>query len=313
MSSGSDVSYIVKFSAEPSLPLSASSLGRATGRDRQEMLRILKTLAQRSQYTVRTLMKGRATKMTTLWAVNALSATSSPDLVTVIAADPNVKSIDLDTLVHAPVPTLAQESAAEWNLNVTGATSLWEQNITGEGVVLANMDTGVDMVHPDIRRRWRRGINSWYDPNGEHSSPYDSDGHGTQTMGIMVGGNASGSAIGMAPDAKWIAVKIFNDAGVASISTIHQAFQWLLDPDNDINTDDAPDVINGSWGFSDLMGQCFGEFEQDIALLRLAGINISLAAGNQGPGAESSISPANNTSGYAVGAVDDSLNVASFS
>src|SRR5689334_24485061 len=45
---------------------------------------------------------------------------------------------------------------------------------------------------------------SWFDPYGEHTSPFDADGHGTHTTGTAVGGDASGESIGVAPGAKWI-------------------------------------------------------------------------------------------------------------
>lgn len=312
MNTGADVSYIVKFREKAVLP-TYSNLRNVTGRERREILRELRLQAYNSQQSVREILKNRVKKMTSLWSVNALSATSSPEVIDEIAVDPEVESITLDATLTAPISTLAVESPAEWNLDVTGAPVLWDMGIAGSGIVVANMDTGVDMIHPDLRRRWRRGSNSWFDPNGEHSSPYDSAGHGTQTMGIMVGGDSSGNSIGMAPDSKWIAVKIFNDAGVATISSIHQGFQWLLDPDEDINTDDAPNVVNGSWGFTELLGQCFTEFDADLALLRAAGISVAFASGNQGPNSNTSVSPANNPSGYAVGAVDSSLNVSSIS
>ena len=118
------------------------------------------------------------------------------------------------------------------------------------------MDTGVDYLHPDLAQRWRGGPNSWYDPNGEHATPYDHTGHGTQVMGIMVGGDAGGASIGVAPGARWISVKIFNDAGYSSISIIHEGFQWLMDPDGNPDTNDAPDVINNSWGYPNDAGIC---------------------------------------------------------
>ena len=79
-------------------------------------------------------------------------------------------------------------------------------------------------------------------------------------MGVMVGGASGGSAIGVAPEARWIAVKIFDDAGKAPLSAIHQGFQWLLDPDGDPDTDDAPDVVNNSWGFVENLNECIEEF-----------------------------------------------------
>jgi len=131
-------------------------------------------------------------------------------------------------------------------------------------------------------------------------------------MGIMVGSDAGGTAIGVAPDARWIAVKIFNDAGVAQISAIHGGFQWLLDPDGVPGTDDAPDVVNASWGLGN-PGTCDPEFQQDMLMLKTAGIVVVQAAGNDGPNASTSVSPANNPAGFAVGAVDGASAVAGFS
>ncbi len=201
-----------------------------------------------------------------------------------------------------------------WNLNAIRAPELWSQGIIGQGVVVANMDTGVDVQHPDLAARWRGGANSWYDPYGEHPlTPYDENGHGTQSMGVMVGGDATGTTLGVAPGAKWIAVKVFNDAGNASNSVVHLGFQWLLDPDGDPLTDDAPGVVNNSWSFQQWPGQCITEFLPDIQVLRAAGIAVVFAAGNTGPAPNSNVSPGNNTEGYSVGAVDSGLSIANFS
>ena len=163
------------------------------------------------------------------------------------------------------------------------------------------MDTGVDASHPDLSGRYRGGTNSWYDPYGQHSSPTDINGHGTWTMGVMVGGGAGGSAVGMAPDARWIAVKIFNDRGQASVSAIHQGFQWLLDPDGNPATADAPQVVNNSWGMSS--PGCDLTFQPDVQALAAAGILPVFAAGNFGPGVGTGVSPANYPESLAVGAL----------
>jgi bacillopeptidase F len=132
-------------------------------------------------------------------------------------------------------------------------------------------------------------------------------------MGLLVGGSAGGSAIGVAPDAQWIAVKLYNDAGLSTLSTIHQGFQWLLDPDGDPATDDAPDLVNNSWGFSDRVNECFTDFEPDIAALRAADILVLFSAGNLGPASLTSISPPNNDGPLAVGALNPDLSIADFS
>jgi bacillopeptidase F len=180
-------------------------------------------------------------------------------------------------------------------------------------VVVATLDSGVDVNHPDLRDRWRGGVNSWFDPNGEHLEPFDQDGHGTQTMGILVGGDASGEAIGVAPDARWIAAKIYNDLGIATLSGIHEAFQWLLDPDGDSLTDDAPSLVVCPWGVDVALDRCEPEFHPDIQALKTAGIAVVFAAGNDGPGIGTSSPPANAPGSLAAGAVDSSATVATFS
>ena len=122
-------------------------------------------------------------------------------------------------------------------------------------------------------------------------------------MGVMVGGSTSGTAIGVAPAAKWIAARIFDDSGRSSATAVHRAYQWLLDPDGDPTTDDAPDVVNNSWTFTS--SGCHLEFEQDLQALRAAGILPIFAAGNSGPGTGTSLSPGNNPSAFAVGATDN--------
>jgi PKD repeat protein len=187
------------------------------------------------------------------------------------------------------------------------------------------MDSGVDLNHLDLKDRWRGGTNSWFDPNGQHDLPADisragmnSSGHGTGVMGIIVGGSAGGTSIGAAPGAKWIAVKIFNDEGIADFAGIHEGYQWLLDPDGNPDTDDAPDIINNSWGLIGVLDQCAGEsgydeFHADIQVLKDAGIAVLFSAGNDGPGPATSISPANDAESFSVGAVDEFDLVTSFS
>lgn len=278
------------------------------------LVRALKAQAAATQGPVRTyLMNQGASQFRELWVINGLAVTARASVVRRLAAFPGVDRIGLDSVLKAPVTTSGTPAPPEWNLDAVRATELWSQGYTGSGIVVANMDTGVDPLHPDLAAKWRGGDNSWYDPHGEHATPYDRTGHGTQTMGIMVGGTAGGTAIGMAPDARWIAVKLYDDAGFASYSDIHLAFQWLLDPDGDLGTVDAPDVVNASWGLVGTAGQCISEFAADIEVMKAAGIAIAFAAGNDGPSPLTSLSPANNSQVLSAGAVDASLAVAGFS
>jgi serine protease AprX len=282
---------------------------------RTSIITALKTKADETQLDLKTFLKdNKATKAKPYWIVNSIAATVRADIIPELARRPEVAEVRLDFVILLADPIPATAAAPEWNLELISVPELWNLGFTGQGIVVANMDTGVDVNHNDLIGRWRGGNNSWLDPNLEHvAGPFDDHGHGTQTMGILVGGDATGTAIGVAPDAQWIAVKIFNDAGEASVDSIRAGFQWLLDPDSDSNTDDAPDIVNNSWGYRSLVDICYLEFQQEIQTLKASEIAVIFSAGNEGPGLATSISPANNPESFAVGAVDQYQSIASLS
>jgi subtilisin family serine protease len=261
----------------------------------------------------------RVAQVTPLWIQNEVAVRATPDMIAELAARADVREIRPELSIAAPAPTgpkapakatakakaTAATAAPEPNLTQVNAPALWNLGVRGQGVVVAGLDTGVDVTHPDLAGRWRGGANSWFDPNGEHpSTPVDVSGHGTQTMSVIVGGDAGGSSIGMAPAATWIAAKIFNDRGSATTTGVHRSFQWLLDPDGNPATPDAPQVVSDSWTMS--TAACSLEFQPDLAGLRAAGIVPVFAAGNSGPQPGTVLSPANLPEALAVGGVDGS-------
>ncbi|MDJ0323686.1 S8 family serine peptidase [Cryobacterium sp. PH31-AA6] len=266
----------------------------------------LTATANASQAPIRALLRVRATqgrvaRITPFWVINGMSVTATADVIQELAARADVASITPDQVAVVPAVTVPEANIAQ-----VSAPALWDLGFSGQGVVVASLDSGVDGSHPDLAGRWRGGTNSWYDPYGEHPlTPTDLSGHGTGTTGVIVGGDAGGTSIGMAPGAKWIAAKIFNDRGTATATAIHQAFQWALDPDHDPNTPDAPQIVNGSWSIGAGPG-CDLSFQLDLQALRAAGILPVFAAGNYGSGGATSVSPANYPEALAVGAVNGS-------
>jgi bacillopeptidase F len=279
--------------------------------------RIVKTLREKADVTqkpVREFLESRGVRKTEkLWLINAMAVTASAEVIQELAGRPDVEEIAIDHIFPAFEVNYSPSAVAEWNIDAIHAGQMWRRGYYGQQVVVANMDTGVDYKHPDLKRTWRGGKNSWYDPYGEHSLPFDSpaSGHGTMTMGVMVGGNSSGTSIGVAPGAKWIAVKIFNDNGFATDSAVHKGFQWLMDPDKDPDTDDAPDVVNNSWGSES--PECSQIFQRDINRMRAAGIAVVFSAGNKGPGASSCSDPADNPRAFSAGSTTQSNLISSFS
>ena len=320
-----EVAVIVTLSDRVSLPSYAP--GGAGARDASPNL--VGALRDKAQATQGAVLEGAASlgghDLVSLWAINAVALKLPSRGISALAQLPGVASVRLDAVIQAPAPApggaalkakrgrTALAGAPEWNISMLGAPDLWAAGISGTGVVVASLDSGVDVQHPDLASRWRGGTNSWFDPNGEHSTPSDLTGHGTQVMGLIVGGDAGGTSIGMAPGAKWIAAKIFNDAGDATLSGIHQAFQWVLDPDGSPATVDSPNVVNNSWGLQSTVGSCSTEFADDVAILRAAGVAVVFSAGNDGAAANTNGSPANDAGSLSVGAIDSARNVAAFS
>ncbi|WP_100449011.1 S8 family serine peptidase [Glycomyces xiaoerkulensis] len=214
----------------------------------------------------------------------------------------------------------AQQDDPLWNLEQVGAPEAWDEGVDGEGIVVASIDSGVQYDHPALVDRYR-GNNgdgtfthdyNFFDAAGECGrDPCDLFGHGTHTMGTMVGDDGDGNRIGVAPGATWIAAS----AGQAPTSeTFLAAGEWIAAPTDrrGLNPDPAmaPHVVNNSWG-----GPAEDPFFADIVdLWHAAGIIPVFAAGNAGDqGCETVGSPGDYGDVITVGATDIDGNIAPFS
>lgn len=223
-------------------------------------------------------------------------------------------------------PALAgQLSGSSFEVMSLNAPALWAQGITGAGSVVASFDTGVDGAHPALKDRYHGNVigqtAGFFAPASPDSLPFDQIGHGTHTMGIMVGSNDV-DTFGVAPGASWISAAVVDQGGSlnGTIADILAAFQWTLNPDGDTSTsNDVPDVILNSWGIpTGLLGHCDNTFWQAIDNVEEAGIVTIFAAGNEGPAPYTVRSPANRITtplnAFSVGAINqNTLTIADFS
>lgn len=280
-------------------------------RDRAEHVQsLLRGHAETRQRGTRELLarlsaSGRASHVRAWWISDGMSFTGTADAVRAVAGRADIASVRLDEAAITPAMVPAREpTLAAANVAAIGAPTLWSRGITGAGVVVADLDTGVDGTQPDLAGSWRGGTGGWFDPYGQHATPTDVNGHGTWTTSVMVGRDGSGHSVGVAPDARWIAARVFDDSGRATLSGVHAALQWALNPSGDPAAPDPPQVLNASW--SSATTACSTEFEPDLAALRAAGIVSVFAAGNSGPALNSGTSPATLPEALAVGSVDSS-------
>src|SRR5690606_21045472 len=164
------------------------------------------------------------------------------------------------TVVENAAAPKSQLANVEWNVERVNAPQVWDMGIDGSGTVVASIDTGVQWDHPALKDKYR-GYNavtgevnhdySWFDATAGRTTPYDDHGHGTHVTGTMVGSEPNGNnQVGVAPGAKWIAVKAFTANGGTDRDLLAAA-QWILAPtdaNGNARVDLAPDVVNNSWG-----------------------------------------------------------------
>jgi subtilisin family serine protease len=286
---------------------------------RVAVITALQTLASQTQggvvgFLASRQASGETSRIRALWIVNAVAVRATERVIRALVAHPDVWEVRPDRPIPPPTPIPSSgvplDTVGTWSIAKIGAPAAWGRGYTGEGVVVGSFDTGVDIGHPDLASRYRGNHSiSWFDPYGEHATPHDHNGHGTHTTGTMVGGAAGGTAIGVAPDARWIAAKAWDDAGDSTTSAFHAIFEWFLAPGGD--PANAPDVVNNSWAFVD--PGCDNEFTPDIQAWRAAGIFPAFAAGNSGDEAGSARSPAAGAEAFAVGATKSDDTIAPFS
>lgn len=253
------------------------------------------------------------------WIFNGLAVTGDREALLKLAARDDVLSIRPDRWLQWIPPDQALPSSVssptgvDWGISQIRADQVWSAlEIDGTGVVVATMDTGVDWQHPWLQpayRGWHGGTaihtGNWFDATGGGALyPVDSMGHGTHVTGLLAGQEG----VGVAPGARWIAVRAFNNRGYALDSWLHGGFQWLLAPEGDPAL--APDIVSSSWS-SPVGGNT--EFLPDVQALVAAGILPLFAAGNSGPRAGSIGAPASYLESLAAGASDPDDEVAYFS
>ncbi|MEO0192418.1 MAG: S8 family serine peptidase [candidate division WOR-3 bacterium] len=276
----------------------------------------LKDFCSKSQAPVISFAEGIGVqKIQSYWVFNGFYAEATPEQIRSLAERPEIEYIIEDFVITLPkdeVITPADGSkAVAWGVDTIQADRVWtELGFTGAGIVVANMDTGVDVSHPAFGGRWRSD-NGWYDAVNGQPNPYDDHGHGTHTMGTICGGDGPGpfaQDIGVAPGATFIATKCFNSSGSGQNSWIHNSFQWIA---NLASSGKEPDLVSNSWGSTSTTSL---EYWNDVQTWRSLDIHPIFSIGNNGYGNPGTAgTPGNFPLVIGVGATNSSDILADFS
>ncbi|PRS40835.1 peptidase S8 [Bacillus sp. NMCC4] len=301
---------------------------RATSEETQQALL---TYLQKEQ------KKKQVKEIHSYYIVNGLAVTGTKEVMEKVASFPEVDQVlpNETRQIHRPVDLKTSKKkkqmkavdGVEWNISQVHAPEAWALGYDGTGTVVASIDTGVEWDHPALKEKYR-GFDpahpndpshefNWYDATTGSEAPYDDLEHGTHVTGTMVGSEPDGkNQIGVAPGAKWIAVKAFSEDG-GSDADLLDAGEWILAPkdeDGNPHPEKAPDVVNNSWGG----GPGLDDWYKDVVnAWRAADIFPEFSAGNTdlfNPGGEGSIAnPANYQEAFATGATDQDNKLGSFS
>ena len=341
-----DVLLIFPEQATPLLaPLSATGNYRL---HRRALVSALRARADSEQSATRAWLDARGITHRDFWIANVIQARIPASTLTALATRTDIARIEPNPLVANVFPQPGPESQMQaqaatgiaWGVSQIHATQVWAAGDTGQGVVIGGEDTGYQWNHPALQAHYR-GWNgasanhnyNWHDaihdstdgnPCGNNSSAPCDDvstnqpGHGTHTMGTMVGDDGAGNQIGVAPGAKWIGCRNM-DEGNGTPARYIECMQWMLAPTdlngNNSNPDLAPDIVSNSWYCPPSEGCTTGtELQQAVNNLVAGGIFYAAAAGNAGSGCSTVAGqPAIYDASFVVGATNDTDALASFS
>ena len=284
------------------------------------------------------------------YVVNAIWVKGRADDVMALAMRKDVARIEGNPVVHGipefaakdiPAPVVLQPQAdkvetIEPGITYTHAPSVWAEGFFGQGIVVAGADTGIRWTHNALKPHYRGWNGStadhdynWHDsihdsvgnPCGNDSpEPCDDAGHGTHTVGTVLGDDNAGNQIGMAPQAQFIGCRNM-DQGNGTPARYLECFEFFLAPypvgGNTTQGDPskAPDITSNSWACPSSEGCSSGTLQAGVEAQRAAGIEMVCAAENSGPSCSTVIDPpAIYDASYTIGALNTGTDtIASFS
>jgi serine protease AprX len=307
---------------------------------------VLWNKSQTTQRSILRWLREHGVEHRSFYIVNAILVKGTREIAQTLAARPDVGRIEGNPHIQndIPQPASAVETSSqpkapaviEPGIAYTHAPDVWALGFAGQGITVAGADTGQRWTHNALKPHYRGwdGQNAnhdynWHDsihdgvgnPCGNDSpEPCDDNGHGTHTIGTVVGDDGSGNQIGMAPGAKWIGCRNM-DQGNGTPARYIECMEFFLAPypvNGNPNEGDplkAPDVTSNSWVCPPSEGCSANTLQAAVEAQAAAGIMMVAGAGNDGPDCSTVFyPPALYEASYTVGALNTGTDtIASFS
>ncbi len=220
--------------------------------------------------------------------INSFSTDVNEKSLKQLLATKKVKKIWYDS----EVKTLLQKASP-----TVAAPPLWETGLTGKGITVAVLDTGIH-EHADLNGR----IAAFKDFIGGRGEAYDDNGHGTHVAGCAASGcRENGGYKGPAPEAELVGIKVLSKTGAGSLSTIIEAVQWCIEHKEQFGIR----IMNLSLGSEAYQSYRDDPLCQAVEKAWNSGIVVCAAAGNSGPERGTISSPGIDPLIITVGASND--------
>lgn len=244
------------------------------------------------------------------WLVNAQRVSLNYAELRTLAASGRVRSIHGDigriAITKRP-PRPKARSVHPWGQAQIGTLGAHAQGVTGAGVRVGVIDSGIEPGHPLISGP----VVAWGDFVNGHPTPYDDNGHGTMVSGVIAGSRTTpGGTIGVAPGSQLVIAKAIASGGSGDGMAFLRAAEWMADPDGNPATADQPAVVNNSWSTSERNHPWMIEVMKAWRALNILPV---FAAGNEGPGEGTIGSPSDYAEVLTVGATASNGGIAGFS
>ena len=264
-----------------------STYNNMTKTERKKLvIQELKSFSENSQQNIKETLEieegaGNIVIEHYFWITNAIKCKAKPEIINQLAKRDDVKRINFDKETYALFDEQSTEvesnSTREITYNVlkVNAPDVWAEGYTGEGVIVAVLDVGVNYNHADLSSHmWESADYPYhgYDFAYNDNNPMDNHGHGTHCAGTVAGDGTAGSQTGMAPGATIMALKVLNDNGGGVESATWQAIEFAVD--------NGADVLSMSIGWMHSSNPDRVTWRNTMNNALAAGVVASVAAGN---------------------------------
>jgi subtilisin family serine protease len=250
----------------------------------------LKSFSERSQQPLMQELNelqqaGEISQIKSLWIANVINCYASPAAILQLAGHTDIERIDIDEERILIDPLEIKEAGVEgtreitYNVNIMNVPQVWNMGYTGEGIVVAVLDTGVNYNHEDLSG------NMWTHPNfpfhgwnfvNNNNNPMDYHGHGTHCAGTVAGNGNAGSQTGMAPASKIMALQVLGADGGGTESGVWAAIQFAAEYE--------AHVMSLSLGWRHIWNPDRASWRNAMNNALAAGVIAAVASGNEGGG-----------------------------